>query len=569
MEHHPLGRTAPSRSVALRAVVGLVVVLAVLGAGASSAISSSGGAGASPPGNLHVPVLQVGNGHAANMSLEAPGGKQVSTVTWAIGGDIVKFDPAFAYDYNSTPVVSQGCEGLLRYDNGNGKLLPNLASSWSEPNPLTYVYNVRKGVHFWDGTEMTPQDVLFSMKRIMDPKTGAYGSFYYANVKSISLSAPWQITVKLKRSDTQWKYVPAMSAMGAVMSEAYAQAHAKNLGQPGVGVMCTGPFKFVSWERGQQIVMQRFDGYWNKAKMPKVENLIFKIIPDSATLIAALNSGAVDGTLYGFDGRMAQQLTGPVNLITSPSDTYFALYFNTARKPWDDVRVRQAFAYALDRTGIISSVYNGLGVNTKSPVPPILWTYSHDDFAKAYAALPDYNLDLAKAKALIAAAGAQGTKATLMLGTPTDQRVALFVQQAASELGIALTLRTVPFAQKTAIEYNNGPKNYDLDLVAASSDTPDPLNNLFLAFNSANVATDLTVYKNAAVDKWLVGAQSAPNTAIEATDTIKAQAQIIKDVPMIPYIAADSLVPLNKRLTGFIPTFFSYWTPWAADLSGT
>ena len=231
--------------------------------------------------------------------------------------------------------------------------------------------------------------------------------------------------------------------------------------------------------------------------------------------------------------------------------------------------MRQAFAYALDRAGIISSVFNGLGVNTKSPVPPILWTYSHAAFAKAYAALPAHDLDLNKAKQLIAAAGAKGTKATLLTSTPTDQRVALFVQQAAQQLGITITIKTLPFDQKTSIEYANGKKDYDLDLVAASSDTPDPLNNLFLAYNSANVATDLTVYKNAVVDKALVAAQGAPTTAVEAAQTIKAQAQIMNDVPMIPYIAADSLVPLNKRLTGFIPTFFSYWTPWAADISGT
>jgi peptide/nickel transport system substrate-binding protein len=518
---------------------------------------------------IKVPVLKVGNGHDANMSLEPKGGKQVANVTWALGGDIVKFDPAFAYDYQSTPVVSQSCEGLLRYNNANGTLLPNLASSWRSPNPTTYVYDVRQGVKFWDGTPMTVADVLWSMNRIMNPKTGAYASFYYANVKSMTKTGPWQITVKLKRSDTQWKYVPAMSTMGAVMSQKYAQAHAKTLGQPGTAVMCTGPFTFVSWTRGQQVVLQRNDAYWRKAGLPKVAKLTFKIIPDAATLVAALNSGAVDGTLYGFDGRMAQSLDGPLNLITSPSDTYFGLYFNTSRKPWNDVRVRQAFAYALDRPGIISSVYNGLGVNTKSPVPPILWTYSHDAFVKAYTALPSYTNDLDKATSLIQAAGAKGTKATLLISTPTDQRVALFVQQAAQKLGITLTLRQLPFAQKTAIEYNNGKKDYDLDLVAASSDTPDPLNNLFLAFNSANVATDLTVYKNSAVDQALIAAQSAPTTAVEARQTILAQAQIMKDVPMIPYIAADSLVPLNKRLTGFIPTFFSYWTPWAADLSGT
>ena len=148
---------------------GVLVAAAVAAVGVTSPASRAAGADT----KIKVPVLKVGNGHDANMGLEAPGGKQVASVTWALGGDIVKFDPAFAYDYNSTPVVSQGCEGLLRYNNANGTLLPNLASSWSSPNPTTYVYDVRQGVKFWDGTPMTVADVLWSMNRIMNPEDGA------------------------------------------------------------------------------------------------------------------------------------------------------------------------------------------------------------------------------------------------------------------------------------------------------------------------------------------------------------------------------------------------------------
>lgn len=541
-----------------------IALLAVLVAGCGSSGSTS-----KPTSKLHVTVLPVGTGNGDNMGLEAKGGGQVANVNWAITGDIVKFDPAYAYDYNTTPVVAQSCEGLLQYNEATGALLPALATSWSEPNPTTYVYNIRQGVHFWNGTELTPADVVFSYRRMAAKSTAAYASFYYLNVKSIDQTGPWQVTVKLIHPDTQWKYVPAQVASGAVMSKAYALAHAKSLGEPGTAVMCTGPFKFVQWVRGQDIVLRRFNGYWNKAEIPKVAQITFKVITDPTTLIEALNSGAVDGTLYGLDGREAQELSGPINLITSPSDTYFALYFNTARKPWNNPAVREAFALALDRPGIDDSVYNGFGVDTKSPVPPVLWTYEKSEFSAAYNALPSYSANLAEAKKLIASAGAKGTSATLMLSTATDQRVALFVQQAATELGINLSLRQLDYAQKTAIEYNDGPKNFDLDLLAATSDNPDPLNQLFLAYNSANVETDVSAYKNPLVDKYLDEAQSSSTQATEAGLTIKAQALIMKDLPMIPYIAADSLVPLNKRLTGFVPTFFSYWTPWAAQLSGT
>ena len=541
-------------------LLGSTLLAAVWGSSTPSSASTA-------PGQMKVPVINAETSKQA-VDLQAPGGKPVPSVTWAIAGDIVRFDPAFAYGDNSTPVLSQGCEGLLRF-NANGGLIPNLASSWGSPNPLTYVYHVRKNVQFWDGSPMTPDDVVYSMRRIMNPATHAYASSYYANVKSISRTGPWQITVKLKRPDRQWKYVPAMSATGAVISKAFALAHPTDLGKPGVGVLCTGPFKLVRWDRGKQIVLQRFGGYWRPAGRAKIAKLTFKIIPDPTALVTALNSGAVDGTLYGFDGREAQLLRGPLNLVKSDSDTTTSLAFNTTRKPWNDVRVRQAFAYALDRTAIVTSVYNTLGRSTKSPIAPVLWTYSKSAYANAFDALPSYNPDLEKAQDLIAAAHAKGTVATLTIGSDTDLRVALFVEEAAGQLGITLTLRQLAPARKAAMESSDGPKDFDLDLVVARSDTPDPLNMLLRAFNPANAVSDVTMYGNTAVTRSLLAAQSSTNATDEAANVIKAQAQIMQDVPVLPYVAPDTIVPLNKRLTGFVPTFFTYWTPWAADLSGT
>ena len=119
------------------------------------------------------------------------------------------------------------------------------------------------------------------------------------------------------------------------------------------------------------------------------------------------------------------------------------------------------------------------------------------------------------------------------------------------------------------MESSDGPKDFDLDLVVARSDTPDPLNMLLRAFNPANAVSDVTMYGNTAVTRSLLAAQSSTNATDEAANVIKAQAQIMQDVPVLPYVAPDTIVPLNKRLTGFVPTFFTYWTPWAADLSGT
>jgi peptide/nickel transport system substrate-binding protein len=512
-------------------------------------------------------TLALGVVVAVAVASAAAAGKPVANITFAIGDDIVKFDPAYAYDFQTTPVVSQACEGLLRFDS-KGNLLPNLASSWKQTNATTFVYNLRPGVKFQDGTPLTAADVKFSLDRYHDPKVGAYAGSYYTDVKSVDITGPSQITVRLTGPYSQWQYVPAMTAAAAIVSKSFVQAHQKNLGQPGTGIVCTGPFRFSKWNRGQDVVLDRFAGYWNRARFPKAARVTFKIVKDESTLVAGLNTGQIDGTVYALDGRIAKGISGPVNVLRSRSSFVAGLLFNTKRKPWSDVRVRKAFALALDIPGIVRTAYNGAGVTTKSPAPPVMWTYSRAAYQKAYNALPTYPHDVKQAQKLVAAAGANGAKGTLMISTPTDKLVGLIVQQTAAQIGIKLTLRTLPFAKKTAIEYASGPKDFDLDLLSALGDSSDPIGWLYIQFDSHATVSNVAQYKNPTVDKLLDAAWNAPTPAAGVADATKAQAIIVRELPWIPFIAADSLVPLNKRLTGWKPSTFSYWGSWAADLSG-
>jgi peptide/nickel transport system substrate-binding protein len=545
----------------LAAIAASVLLTVGLAACASSATSPES---ASPAAKIHVPIILPG-------AAQPPGGKPVSNLTWAVSSNPVSMDPAYAYDYVSTPIVAQMCEGLLQFNEATGQLEPALATSWSEVNPTTYVYNIRHGVTFWNGTPLTAADVQFSLERYASPTVAAYASSYYEDLKSIDITGSYQVTVHLTKPFAQWKYVPALISAGAIISKAYALKEGKNLGTPSGGIMCTGPFKFVSWTNNQSVVLVRNDNWWNKAHLPKVQKITFVVVPDEETLIAGLNNGSIDGTLYQFDGREASQLSGPVRLFEDPSSNYFALYFNTQRKPWNDPRVRQAFAYAIDYAGIRDAVYNNLGQTIDSVVPPVLWTFDKPAFEKAYAALPNYTTtNLAKARRLIAEAGAKGASGTLMIqSASTDSDTALIILQAANELGIKLSVSQVPFAQKTAIEYNDGAKSYDLDLLAWLSDTPEPLGILNPEFNSVNVSSDVSAYSNPQVNEYLNDAESATSPDAEAQYIIKAQAIIMQQVPEVPYLASDSLVPINKSLTGFTSSFFSYWNDWAAYLSGT
>ena len=128
-----------------------------------------------------------------------------------MNSDIIACDPAFAYDNNTNAVVDQITEGLLAYDQDN-KLVSKLAKSWEQVDDVTYKYEIRDDVKFSDGTQMTADDVVFSLNRIKDPSVASYLNWMYANVDSIEKTGDWEVTVKLSTPDALWQYVPATTA---------------------------------------------------------------------------------------------------------------------------------------------------------------------------------------------------------------------------------------------------------------------------------------------------------------------------------------------------------------------
>ena len=541
-------------------MAGLGVSMAAIGSflaacGASTETTPVPGASATP-----------GGGEPAQL--------EVDSVTFALTADVQGIDYVVAYDLNTNPVVNQIIEPLMRTDE-SGQLQPNLAASFTESSDgLTYVYTLRPGVKLHDGSVMTADDVVASMRRHMDPDVGSYLASFYERVDSVDASGPLEVTVKLKRGDALWKYSAATNAAG-VSSKAFLEKNGKNVGTPELGIIGTGPYKYVSWDRGQQVVIERFDDYWDKANRPlKIKQAVFKPLIDEATIVQALGTGEIDAT-FNLSGKTFVQAQGfgNLDLLTAPSYNVAYLGFNTKRAPWSDKRVRQALSMALDKPGTLEACYAGQGKAWASPITEAQWTFERDTFQTAYDALPKFENtpeNLAKAKQLVIDAGAVGATGAVLVGNDYDVPAALAIQAAAKDLGITIDVQRMPQQEKFGLEFSGeATRDYDMTITIWGSDWPDPAGNCQTVFYGPNLIQNATLYDNPAVTELIDQQSEEVDPVLRAGLLTELQAQVVDDQPWIVLYYTYTLLVQNKRIAGYKLRPLYYWGAFLADYYGT
>ena len=535
---------------------GLAGISALALAPLLAACSGSSGGSSSP-----------NNGQQTGSVAALPGGgKSVPKMTWALFADPVSMDYAFAYDFNTNPVVLTMVESLLRIG-PTGELQPNLAESWKATDSTTYVYQLRKGVKFHDGSTMTAADAAASMERIISPAVGSYLASFVADVKSVKATGPYELTVTLKAPDALWQYVPA-TTVGAVVPKSYLDKNGKNVGKANVGIIGTGPYTFVSWQQGQQVKVKKNPNYWNSKRTPKVEQIDFNVLSDENTVVSGMVGGQIDGA-FNLSGKSLKALGGSsMRVVSGPSYFVHFVGLNVTRAPFDDVRVRQALSYAIDKQGVLDSTWGGAGSLAKSPATPAMFSFEQDQFKQAYDALPDFKLDLAKAKSLVKEAGAQGKTATLLVGTPHENEEAVIVQAAAKSIGINIKIQNIPYDQLLS-KIADLKHDYDGFVLEWSSDYPDPGGTLFQCFVNGRT-TDYTAYDVPAVNKALQASATETDPAKRAQELISAQKQIVNDQSWIILFSPTTNMPISSKLGGYDIRPLWYWdSGWAADISGT
>ena len=508
---------------------------------------------------------------AAGSEPTPAGGGEIDVVNWGLTGDAPAIDYVKAYDFNTNGVMTSITEPLLLM-NPQGELQPNLAEEWELTEPTTMVIKLRSGVKFHDGSEMTAEDVAFSLNRHRDPDVGSYLATFHDRVKNVEASGPLDVTVTFTRPDAHFPYALATMA-AAVASKAFIEENGNKVGTPSVGIVGTGPYTFTSWTKGQEIVIDRFDDYWNTDRALKVKQFVAKILLDEATVVQALQTGEIDG-IWGNNisgkGAKAAQSFDTVTVYRGPSYGIHYLAMNTQKPPFDDPRVRQAISMAIDKDGLLESTWGGLGeAGMKSPATPAMWTFEQETFQAAYDALPSFDLDLDGARALVTEAGAEGAQGDILNSLPYDAEHAIAIQAAAEEIGLDLSPRKLEYTEKIAAEFSGKPtRTYSSTATQWASDIPDPAGQLFVLFHSKNVVTNNTAYHNPQVDDLLDRQRDSIDPAERARLLTEAQAIIVEDQPTAVFYSPDTILVMNKRLTGYDIRPLWYWDPFVADLSG-
>src|SRR5215467_5481466 len=285
-------------------------------------------------------------------------------------------------------------DALIKPLPGND-MAPCLAESWREsPDGLTYEFKLREGLRFHNGDPFTAEDVKWSFERYR----GASAKLLHERVKSVDVLDPYRVRFVLHKPWPDFLVVYATPATGAAWIG--PRKYVEKVGDEGYkkAPVGAGPYKLVSFKPGVEGVLEAFDGYWRKK--PAIKTLVFKVVPDDATRLAALKRGEVD-VAYGLSGALAEEVKRTPGLSLKAAKipvTNWLVFADQAdpKSPWHDRRVRLAANLAINREAINTAGYLGLGRISSSFIPQSL---------EYYWAPPLYPFDPKRARALLAEAG--------------------------------------------------------------------------------------------------------------------------------------------------------------------
>ncbi len=461
-----------------------------------------------------------------------------NTAVMVIESSPLNLDPRIGTDAQSERIGELIFEGLLRRDE-NFKLQPRLAESWEIPDPLTYIFHLRRGVRFHDGRPMTSSDVKWTLDSMRNGGVRSAKTSAYRYIDRVEAPDGFTVIIRLKEPYAALLWNLSDGAIGIVPA-----GSGEELAQHPIG---TGPFRFVSQAQDREVLIERNDQYWGKpAGLTRVR---FNVVPDATTRALELRKGSADVEIDALPGDMVVALARQPQLLVerAPGTGYQYLAMNLRDPILKDVRVRQALAYAIDRGPILHYLWHDMARPANSVLPPQSWAY--DPHAKVYP------YDAAKARQLLEEAGYPagpgGVRFHLTMKTSTDESTRLLcavLQQQLRQVGIALDIRSYEFATFYADVVRGAFQLYSLRWVGGSNQDPDIFENAFDSASFAPRRANRGYYSNPEVDRLIAEARRSVDLSQRAAAYDRIQEILNEDLPYVNLWWADNVLVHTRRL---------------------
>ena len=433
------------------------------------------------------------------------------------------------------------------------------------PDGLSLTLHLVKGAKFHDGTPITSEDVAFS---IMAIKANHPFKAMYAPVSGVDTPDPYTAVIRLSKPHPA--ILLCMSPVLCPIMPKHVYGTDPNIRQnpANKAPIGSGPFKFVEWKPGDYIMLEKNKDFFIKGK-PHVDRVIIKIIPDMNNRVMAVERGEVDAMPFFDSLREVKRLSGDKNLVVT-NKGYAGIgsldwvAFNTGKKPFDDVRVRQAAAYAIDRNFFAKVIMMGLVTPSATPITPFSPFYTKD--------VNMYDVNLEKAKKLLDEAGypvkGDGTRFTVTVdyapGSPTTKMMAEYLKPQLAKVGIDAKIRISPDFGTWAERVSN----YNFDITTDNVfNWGDPVIGVHRTYSSVNIVkgvpfSNTQQYRNPKVDAIMEQAASEVDNEKRAKLYKEFQQIVMNDVPIYFMTTTAYHTIYNKRVGNVPASIWGFLAPY-------
>ncbi|CAN7670820.1 ABC transporter substrate-binding protein [Bosea sp. LjRoot237] len=440
-------------------------------------------------------------------------------------------DPQLQWNPDSYYVYRNIFDNLVTRDD-KGEIVPQVAISWKYLSDTEIEFELRPDIIFHDGSKLTADDVVFSVKRITDPKFGSPQLGQFDKITNATALSPTKVKLT---TDGAYPALLAQLVKLSIVPKAIVEAVGKdafNLKPVG-----SGPYKFESWQRGVAVALVRNDVYWGtKAPFPTV---IFRAVPDGATRLANLQAGTSDlGVTLDADQAGQLKSAARAQALIGLTERVAYLRLNTTKPPFDNVKLRLAAAYAIDKDGLVDGLLGGFD----KPVSQ-LGTSASFGWIEGLKG-PTY--DLPKAKALVAEAG-PAAKAEIELATAPvfDQRIVQAIQQQLGDAGFSVKIAMSDMASYLKRSQAGPEATSTLSFGRWSCACQDADGTLFPLIHKSS---GWSAYRNPKADALLEEARQTLDKDKRLAAYRQVQEIIAAEAPLVPLYQAAVIYGATKSL---------------------